>query len=207
MVHPCDYISFKIAHNSEAKHHPLQVDFFDRIHIMNNEELVDLVDSQGMVRERNVPRSKVADYSDLHMQIVVAVITNDQGEYLVHQRALTKDIDPGAIDHVCGAVMAQETPEDAAQREALEETGVRPDSLQIVRQGVNSYGRYRYLLQGKATMEPGIADPQEAIWAKYISLEELQQKAASGEFIFVGEFFDDISVITTKRAKLKYSIG
>jgi len=165
-------------------------------------EIVDLVDASGQIQKRGVPRVEVEKYTDLHLQIVIAVIFDYAGRILAQKRALTKSTCPGDIDHVCGAVKSGETPEMATARESLEETGLKVKNLKIVEQGVNSYNRYRYLLVGVANGEPNSYDPAEVEWVKFISPEELKVKSQSGEFTFVGEFFEDME-LALNNGKLK----
>jgi len=166
---------------------------------MNKEvELVDLVDASGIIQKQRIPRSEVDSYPDLHLQIVIGVVLDKKGRMLVHKRAQTKRVNPGDIDHICGGVMSGETPEVAAAREAVEETGVKPLNLKIVSQGVNKYNRYRYLLLGESNDEPGGVDPAEVEWVRFIHPDELRMKLSSGELTFVDEFFEDTELAISK---------
>lgn len=156
-------------------------------------ELIDLVDRNGTVIQRGIVRDDANAYDGLHMQIVIVVILDSHGHTLVHQRAKTKRVNPGDIDHVCGAMLAGETPEAAAQREASEEVGVTLRNLQIVRQGVNSYGRFCYLLSAISDdMPAGIHDPEEVEWVAYHAPEALRRGFATGKLTFVDGFFEDL---------------
>jgi len=162
-------------------------------------ELIDLVNSNGEIAQRAIERDDADKYNDLYMQIVIAVVKNGRGEVLVHQRAKTKRVNPGDIDHVCGGILSGETPEDAAIREAKEEVGIKPDKLEIVRQGINTYGRYCYLLSGFSEAQPGSElNPLEVEWAAYYPVETLQAKNESGEFTFVDGFFEDIELVAAQ---------
>jgi len=163
-------------------------------------ELVDLVDASGKIQKKSVPRTEIEQNPDLHLQIVIAVIFDDDGRVLAQKRALTKSTCPGDVDHVCGAIMAGETPETATARESLEETGLRIHDLKIVEQGVNSYKRFRYLLAGVAEGEPNSLDPAEVEWVRFIPPEELKAKNQSGELTFVGEFFEDMELALKSRS-------
>jgi 8-oxo-dGTP pyrophosphatase MutT (NUDIX family) len=157
-------------------------------------ELVDLVNSDGTVMERAVSRDEADKYDGLYMQIIIMVIRNSSGDILVHERAATKTVNPGDIDHVCGGIQSGETPEVAAIREALEEVGVAPNNIQLVRGGLNSYGRYCYLLRGESDEKPpAVLDHNEVTWADYISLDDLIAKNENGTLTFVDGFFDDIT--------------
>jgi len=156
-------------------------------------ELIDLVNRDGTVVKHSVVRDDAERYDGQYMQIVIAVITNGLGQVLVHERAKTKKVNPGDIDHVCGGILSGETPEDAVIREAKEEVGVIPKSLRIIRRGVNSYGRYCYLLHGVADeLSPKELDASEVSWAGYVSVDDLRAKNDSGELTFVGGFFEDL---------------
>lgn len=154
-------------------------------------ELVDLVDSTGMIRERKVPRSSAISFPHLHLPIIIAVIVNPRGEILVQRRALHKKVNPGDVDHVCGGVMSGETPEEATIREALEETGISPIDIHIIEQRVNTYNRYRYLMLGRSSDPVKATDPKEVEWARFMQLDELRAKQSSGELTFVDDFFED----------------
>lgn len=162
---------------------------------MSDTELVDLVDREGKIQVRGIPRDQVDKYPDLYLPIVVVVTTNPKGEYLVHQRPHAKDVDGGLVDHVCGGIRSGETPLVAAPRESLEETGVQPKKLRIIEAGVNSYGRYRYLIVGSASGKLTLRESKDATWIDYKSLEALRADEATGEYAFVGEFFEDIELI------------
>lgn len=163
---------------------------------MNKSERIDLVNSSGDIVKTDVERDDAAHYDGLYMQIIIAVIRNKKGEYLVHQRAHTKKVNPGDIDHVCGGMHAGETPEDATKREATEEGGVHIAEATVVRAGVNEYNRWRYLVTAYTDDEPDIAltDPSEVAAVGFYSYDELKAKQASGEFTFVDGFFEDIEL-------------
>jgi 8-oxo-dGTP pyrophosphatase MutT (NUDIX family) len=159
---------------------------------MNKEvELVDLVDSSGVICKRSVPRSETDLYPKLHLQIVIGVVFDKEGKVLVHRRAQIKKVNPGDIDHICGGIMSGETPEIAAAREAREETGVEPIHLRVIASGINKYNRYRYLLVGEAETEPGEVNPAEVEWVCFIHPNELKLKSTTGDLTFVDEFFED----------------
>lgn len=162
----------------------------------NNEvphvELVDLVDSKGLVIERPVPRNKVEDYPDLHLQIVICVIFDKDGKVLVHKRAGTKKVNPSCIDHVCGGIKSGENQMDAVKRESLEETTLVSSNLRLLRQGVNKYNRYCFLFVGETNGIPNDTDPNEVEWVRFMSIDELREKFIGNELKFVDDFFEDL---------------
>ena len=158
-------------------------------------EYIDLVNDKGHITRTHVARDDAAQYANLYMPIVIVVLL--KGEHvLVHARSQHKKVNPGDIDHVCGSITSGESPQQAALREAQEETGVTPTNLRLVGEGLNEYGRYRYLFVGEATEAPTVQDPREVAWTDYIHQAELYSKAQSGEFGFVGGFFDDLRACT-----------
>lgn len=163
-------------------------------------EFVDLVDKSGVIKERNVPKQDIGKHPDLHLQIVIAVIFDKDGKILVQKRSLNKSSEAGSIDHICGAIRSGETPEQAAIRESIEETSIKPSELKIIDMKVNSYNRYRVLLIGHGEGIPGVSNLDETEWAKFISFNELVEKHISGEWKFVDEFFEDTKkAIESKR--------
>jgi isopentenyldiphosphate isomerase len=162
---------------------------------MSNEvELVDLVDANGVIQKQKVPRNEVDIHTDLHLQIVVAIIFNKAGEIVVEKRALTKSSEPGKIDNICGGVRHAETPKKTVMREAKEEAGISPNQIMLVRQGLNKYNRYRYLFIGTYEGKLGQVNPNEVEWVRFMSPKELREKEASREFEFVGDFFEDMDI-------------
>lgn len=153
-------------------------------------ELVDLVDKKGRIQKRAVPRHEAGQHQGLHLQIVIAIVVDKTGRLLVNRRAKEPNI--GDYDHICGAIISGETPEEAAAREAFEETGVRPRNLRIVTHGVNQYDRYRYLILGEAGDEEPTGDPTEVLWVGYLHPDELRAGHTSGDLTFVDGFFEDI---------------
>lgn len=111
-------------------------------------ELIDLVDKEGTVVIKKVPRTQATAHSDLYMQIVIGVIFNRSGKVLVHKRSAKKKVNPGDIDHVCGGILCGESPTEAFVRESQEETGIIPTDIHTVHEGINAYRKYRYLLLG-----------------------------------------------------------
>jgi 8-oxo-dGTP pyrophosphatase MutT (NUDIX family) len=162
-------------------------------------EKVDLVDNGGNIKMRKVPKNEIGQYPNLHLQIAVAVVFDESGRILAQRRALSKSTAAGEIDHVCGAVLSGELPDQTADREGWEETGLVPHDLSLVDKGVNSYDRFRYLFAGRADGEPKVQDSNEVEWVRFMTLAELRAKQQSGEFKFVNEFFDEVELVMNRR--------
>ena len=97
-----------------------------------NEEMLQLVDTDGNpVGE--APRSVCHSDKSLIQMVVHIEIFNDKGEIFLQKRSETKDLYPGLWDTAVGGhVGAGEKPEEAVLREAEEELGIKPDSLEFL---------------------------------------------------------------------------
>lgn len=142
-------------------------------------ELIDLVDDSGNVL-RTVERTPEARYGDGHVQIVVVVVERD-GMFLVHERG------PGArrsglLDHAGGAVSSGEDWETAARREVREEVGVQLDEMYLVREGLNSNGRWQYLVAARTKDDPRVTDHDEVAWAVYMLPQETETYRRTNSF-------------------------
>lgn len=95
----------------------------------SNDELLDLVNEKDEV-VGTVWRSEAhKDASKIHREIAIAVFNKD-GEVLIQQRSLNKKSDPGSWKiTAAGHVSAGEDPKLAAERELLEELGLKVDAL------------------------------------------------------------------------------
>lgn len=164
-----------------------------------NIELVDLVDSSGRIQQKSVSRTEIDKFPDLHLQIVIVVVFDSQGCILVHKRSMSKKVNPGDIDHICGGVHSDESAEQAASRETWEEAGIEPTKLEVVLKGVNRYNRYRTLLIGESADEPKVMDSTEVEWVRFIHPDELKAKMSSEELTFVDEFFEDTALAMQQR--------
>lgn len=151
---------------------------------------IDLVNKQGVVIKKHVPKAQSRSYPELYAQVVIVVLFDQKGRVLVHKRKATKTVNPGDIDFVCGMVDTGETPFEAAVRESIEETGLYPENLRLVHQGINSYHRYRYLFVGTATGKPQPTTDHEVEWVKFLGREALVQPGP-----VVDEFYADLAAV------------
>src|SRR3989344_5920035 len=92
---------------------------------MNKDELLDLVNEEDEVIG-TVWRSEAhKNPSKIHREIAVAVF-NHKGEVLIQQRSMKKTNDPGEWKiTAAGHVASGENPKDSAEREVLEELGIK----------------------------------------------------------------------------------
>lgn len=156
-------------------------------------ELVDLVDKSGQIVEIGIERSLAEQRVDLLIQNVVLVILNSAGEVLWHRRHPAKRFEGNKIDHVCGALISGEDPEDAAKREAIEEVGLQLEDIELVDERVNPYGYYRRLYLGYSDESP-VVDyaKQEVIEAGFVHPGEIATRFAAEEL--VKDFLADLSL-------------
>ena len=88
-------------------------------------ELIDVFDP-AMNRTGTVTRQEAHEKSLRHMAVRVWLV--EDGRLVFQERAMSKKLFPGLLDPACtGHVSAGESPQAAAMREILEETGVEPD--------------------------------------------------------------------------------
>lgn len=163
-------------------------------------ELVDLVDSEGIVIKTGVERGESMNLGGLHVQVAIVIIMNSAGNILVHRRSRNKKVNPGYIDHACGAIQSGESPEEAGVREAKEEIGVTPKFLKLIKQGINEYNTYSYIFVGYSDETPKIVTPEEVDWVGILSPTELKELNSSDKEKFVDGFFEDLELaLSTKK--------
>lgn len=158
--------------------------------MQNRISFIDLVDEQGIVCKTQVPKDQARDFEGLCAQVVIVVLFDSKNRLLVHKRLHTKGVNPGDIDFVCGMVENSESPLEAAIRETKEETGLVPHNLQLVHQGVNSYGRYRYLFAGEANGMPCAQTQHEVEWVRFLTRKQLGTMSS-----VVDEFYEDLAKV------------
>jgi 8-oxo-dGTP pyrophosphatase MutT (NUDIX family) len=167
---------------------------------MNEDELVDLVDEDGLVRLPGMRRREVKARKaellarGLYQPIVVVVVFDREGRVVSQVRGSSKGDDGGgAVDHVCGVIAAGESWEGAARREAAEEIGVELEDLVMVDQRINVYSRHRTLAVARADGEPSVVDSHEVSRVFCSSPDELRAMARSNTS-FVEGFFTDLDI-------------
>lgn len=163
-------------------------------------ELLDLVDSNGKIIKTDVERGESMNLGGLHVQVAIVIIMNSAGNILVHRRSRNKKVNPGYIDHACGAIQSGESPEEAGVREAKEEIGVTPKFLKLIKQGINEYNTYSYIFVGYSDETPKIVTPEEVDWVGILSPTELKELNSSDKEKFVDGFFEDLELaLSTKK--------
>ena len=159
---------------------------------MSIQELVDLVNDNGEVVKTAIPRPEAEKLNGdkLHIPTIGCVILNSLGEVLVHKRPKGKRFE-GCLDHVYGAISSSETPEDAAERECIEEVGARTKRIQRVKVGVNMNHYYQYSFAVTVDSELDEAN-REVSWAEFIPVETLREEDEGKKRTFTPNFFVDL---------------
>ena len=100
------------------------------------DELIDIVDQNGIPTGKSAPKSEIHAKGHLHNTAHVWLY-NKKGEVLLQQRAASKTICPLLWDvSVAGHIDAGETPEQASIREAKEEIDINISEAQLIKIGV-----------------------------------------------------------------------
>ena len=97
-------------------------------------EIWDLYDEQGQKTGETWERSRAREIPEGRYHIVCDILIRHQdGEFLLTLRDPDKDVYPGCLEASAGgSALAGETPEEAARREMLEETGLTADKLELI---------------------------------------------------------------------------
>ena len=143
-------------------------------------ELWDLFDKEGNFVRTFVRKSgRIPD--GLYHKTVEIVPTDMKGHLLLTQRALTKRLGAGKFEFPAGSVISGETEQQAAVRELMEETGLKPKALYLLQKAtINGSGnnrsgmkRYTYLAyipdMTKAEMH---FPPEEVMGHKIVTFDE-----------------------------------
>ena len=97
-------------------------------------EIWDLYDENGNRTGETWERSRALEIPDGKYHIVCDIlIRHRDGDFLLTLRDPRKETYPGCWEASAGgSALAGETPEEAARREMLEETGLKADSLELI---------------------------------------------------------------------------
>ena len=97
-------------------------------------EIWDLYDEQGQKTGETWERSRAREIPEGRYHIVCDILIRHQdGAFLLTLRDPDKDVYPGCLEASAGgSALSGETPEEAARREMLEETGLTADRLEMI---------------------------------------------------------------------------
>ena len=97
-------------------------------------EIWDLYDEHGRKTGETWERSRARDIPEGRYHVVSDVlIRHRDGDFLLMLRDPNKDVYPGCLEASAGgSALSGETPEEAARREMLEETGLKSEKLELI---------------------------------------------------------------------------
>ncbi|MBL4886511.1 MAG: NUDIX domain-containing protein [Planctomycetaceae bacterium] len=152
------------------------------------EEWFDVVDQHDQVL-RQAPRSEVRREGLLHRATHVWVFLPD-GKMLIHRRTATKEEEPLKLtSSACGHLSAGESYEQAAQRELLEELGIKaPISYLHKIPSGPEIGYEHTTLFSCVSSEIPVPDPREISSCEYLSIPELKQLVEKDPSDFTNPF-------------------
>ena len=101
---------------------------------MMSMEIWDLYDERGQKTGETWERSRAREIPEGRYHIVCDILIRHQdGDFLLTLRDPEKDLYPGCLEASAGgSALSGETPEEAARREMLEETGLTAGRLELI---------------------------------------------------------------------------
>ena len=141
-------------------------------------EIWDLYDLEGRKTGETWERSRAREIPEGRYHIVCDVLIRHQdGDFLLTLRDTDKDIYPGCLEASAGgSALAGETPEDAACREMLEETGLTADKLELIGITLKPQSRsviYAYLAIVKCGKDSVRLQPGETVDYQWVDTPTL----------------------------------
>ena len=144
-------------------------------------EIWDLYDEKGCKTGETWERCRAREIPEGRYHIVCDVlIRHRDGDFLLMTRDPDKDLYPGCLEASAGgSVLAGETPEEAARREMLEETGLVPEKLELIGITRNARTRsivYAYLASAdydKGAVRFQAGETTDCQWVGYSTLMKL----------------------------------
>lgn len=162
------------------------------------EEIFPLVDEQGHVIGQ-ATRSQCHSGSKLLHPVIHLQVFNNEGKLYMQKRSATKDIQPNKWDSsVGGHIDLNETPEQAALREAREEIGLHNLNIQYLDKYIIETDVERELTYCFYTVTDKIPqiDMKEVSDGRFWEINEIKQKL--GKEIFTPNFELDFERFLSK---------
>ncbi len=136
-------------------------------------EIWDLYDEQGRKTGETWERRRAMEIPEGRYHIVCDILIRHQdGDFLLTLRDPDKDIYPGCLEASAGgSALAGETPEEAARREMLEETGLAADKLVLISTTWKPQSRsviYAYLATVKCGKDAIRLQPGETVDYRWV---------------------------------------
>lgn len=148
------------------------------------EEIFPVVDEGGNILGQ-ASRSRCHDGSKLLHPVIHLHVFNSEGKLYLQQRSLSKDVQPGKWDSsVAGHIDLDETPVEAAIREAGEELGLFNVSPQFITKYVIETDLERELSYCYYAIYDGpfILNKEELEGGRFWDIEEIQSNLGKGIF-------------------------
>ncbi len=165
-------------------------------------ELWDIYNENGELTGRTLERGGVQAPGDYHLAVTVTVV-NSQGEVLCTLRSMEKSVYPGVWENPGGGALSGETSLSAAVRELLEETGMSalPEELVFLsRRKAEGFFMDVYGLVRDVPAEELILQPHEVDGAKWVPIDEWEQKAKARE-ILAGDYTEEFFAAVRRMVK------
>jgi isopentenyl-diphosphate Delta-isomerase len=174
---------------------------------MSAGEMIDVLNSKGEVIDTML--RELAEHGDHITQNVLVFIFDSKGNAWVQHRPLNKKHYPGKWDiSACGGVISGESPEEAAHRETLEETGIQVtlyyvESFLNVFPGENGETRRRlsHLYIGASDELPRVNTDVDEF--KICQPVELKEDIASFPEAYVPSFLTELNKALEGYSRLK----
>lgn len=148
------------------------------------DEIFPLVDEQGNIIGQ-APRSECHNGSKLLHPVIHLHVFNNEGKLFMQKRSATKDIQPDKWDSsVGGHIDLNETPQQAALREAQEEIGLYNLVIHYLNKYIIETDREReltYCFYTITDQNPQI-DMKEVSDGRFWEISEVQEKLGQGVF-------------------------
>jgi isopentenyl-diphosphate delta-isomerase type 1 len=148
------------------------------------EEIFPIVDTEGNITGQ-ASRKECHNGSKLLHPVIHLHIFNSKGELFLQKRSSTKDIQPNKWDSsVGGHIDLEETPEQAAHREASEEIGIQNITIYYIDKYIietEIEKELTYCFFAQSNQQPTI-DKDEVSDGRYWTLKEIKEHLNSGIF-------------------------
>ena len=120
-----------------------------------------------------------------HWRIIAVWIENSNGDILIQQRSLDKDLNPGLwTAGVVGTVVVGESYEEAAKKELEEEVGVQDTEIELIKSahykastGWRNIHTFKCIVDKKE--EDFVIQEEEVKQVKWVTPKELRSRLAS----------------------------
>ena len=149
-------------------------------------EMIDIVDINGNPTGRTFMRGEVLQPGEFFRASMVCIF-NREGKLLIQKRKKDKKNWPGLWDvSAGGAIIAGETPQEAAQREVREELGIDLDLLQSRPKLVTTFTTgftYTFVVTADFRLEDLTLQKEEVEEAAFADLEQICRMMEDGSFI------------------------